>query len=89
MSYKNQEIWKLAKEVSVNIHQMTLSKLPKYEMHEVGSQIRRSSKSVQSAIVEGYGRRMYTADYLRFLAIALASNDEHAITSKRCMKPAH
>jgi len=45
-------------------------------MYEVGSQIRRSSKSVRSNIVEGYGRRMYKADYIKFLITALVSNDE-------------
>jgi four helix bundle protein len=50
--------------------------LPKYELYEVGSQIRRSSKSVKSNIVEGYGRKRYVADHIRFIIYALASNDE-------------
>jgi four helix bundle protein len=54
---------------------MTLS-LPKFEMYEEGSQIRRSSKSVKSTIVEGYGRRNYKSDYVKYLTYALASNDE-------------
>jgi len=45
MSYKNLEIWQLAREVVLEIHKMSL-KLPKFEMYEEGSQIRRSSKSV-------------------------------------------
>jgi len=32
----------------------------------LGSQIRRSADSVVSNIVEGYGRRMYKAEYVRF-----------------------
>ena len=40
------------------------------------SQIRKSSKNVKSTIVEGYGRRIYKAEYLKFLVYALASNDE-------------
>jgi len=40
MSYKNLDIWKLADELVVEIHDMTLSKLPKFEMYEEGSQIR-------------------------------------------------
>jgi four helix bundle protein len=55
---------------------MTLEKLPKFEMYEEGSQIRRSSKTVKSAIAEGYGRREYAQDYLRYLVIAISSNDE-------------
>ena len=45
MSYKKMEIWKIARDVSVDIHYMTLNSLPKFEMYEEGSQIRRSSKS--------------------------------------------
>jgi len=76
MSYKKLEIWQLARELVIDIHKMTIENLPRYEMFEEGSQIRRSSKSVKSNIVEGYGRRRYTQEYLRFLTYAIASNDE-------------
>ncbi len=76
MSYKNQEIWQLAREMVIDIHKMTINDLPKFELYEEGSQIRRSSKSVKSNIVEGYGRRRYTTEYIRFLIFALSSNDE-------------
>ncbi|CAN5297044.1 hypothetical protein BH11BAC5_BH11BAC5_43440 [soil metagenome] len=75
MSYKNLEIWKLARELSVEIHQMSLT-LPKFEQFEEGQQIRRSAKTVRSCIVEGYGRRKYKADFIKFLIYALSSNDE-------------
>jgi len=75
MSYKNLDIWKLAREVTIEVHQMTLM-LPKFEMFEEGQQIRRSSKSVRSNIVEGYGRRNYKNEYIRFLIFSIASNDE-------------
>ena len=45
-------------------------------MYEEGAQIRKSSKNVKATIVEGYGRRIYKAEYLKFLVYALASNDE-------------
>jgi four helix bundle protein len=76
MSYRNLEIWSLSKELSVELHRMSLEKLPKFEMYEVGSQIRRSSKSIRSNIVEGYGRRRYKAEFIRFLVFAHASCDE-------------
>jgi hypothetical protein len=40
MSYKNVEIWKLSDELVVEIHEMTLTKIPKFDMFEEGSQIR-------------------------------------------------
>jgi len=66
----------MARTLVIDIHQMTLTKLPKFEMFEEGGQIRRSMKSVKSNIVEGYGRRSYKQDYVRFLTYALASCDE-------------
>jgi four helix bundle protein len=50
--------------------------LPKFELYEEGSQIRRSSKSVASNIVEGYGRRRYKADYIKYLIYAQSECDE-------------
>src|SRR6056297_3367644 len=75
MSYKKLKIWQSAKDLSIEIHKMTL-KLPKFEFYEVGSQIRRSSKSIRSNIVEGYGRRRYKADFIKFLVYAHSSSDE-------------
>ena len=50
--------------------------LPKFELYEEGSQIRRSSKSVPSNIVEGYGKRNYKNDLLRSLTVAHTECDE-------------
>lgn len=75
-SYESLDVYKLAKRMAVDIHRMTLEHLPKFEMYEQGSQIRRSSKSVIANLVEGYGRRKYKGDYIKFLTYALASCDE-------------
>jgi len=74
-SYKDLEIYKLAFDLSIKVHHASL-KLPNYELFEQGSQIRRSSKGVKDAIVEGYGRRKYKQDYIKFLIYAIASCDE-------------
>ena len=76
MSYRKLQIWALARELSVEIHEITLKELPKFEMFEIGSQIRRSIKSVKSTIVEGYGRRRYKQEFIRYLTYALGSCDE-------------
>jgi len=76
MSYKNLEIWQLARGLVIDIHKMTLQKLPKFEMYEEGQQIRKSIKTVKSTIVEGYGRRRYKQEFIKFLIYALSSNDE-------------
>ena len=75
MSYRKLQIWALAREVVIEIHEMTM-KLPKFEMYEEGSQIRKSSKTTKATIVEGYGRRRYKQDWIKFIVYALSSNDE-------------
>ena len=75
MSYRKLEVWQLAREIVMEIHKMSLT-LPKFEMFEEGQQIRKSSKNIKSTIVEGYGRRRYKADFIKFLVYAHASNDE-------------
>jgi four helix bundle protein len=76
MSYKKLEIWQIANEQVIKIHKMMLTELPAFEMYKEGSQIRRSSASGKSLIVEGHGRRAYKQDFLRHPFNALASNDE-------------
>ena len=76
MSYRKLEVWQLSRTLVIDIHKMTLMKLPKFEMFEEGSQIRRLVKSVKSNIVEGYGRREYKNDFIRHLIYAQASLDE-------------
>ena len=73
--YKKLEIWIMANELVIIIHRMTMN-LPNFERYEEGSQIRKSIKNVKATIVEGYGRRRYKADFIKFLTYALASNDE-------------
>ena len=75
MSYRNLQIWILAREIVIEVHAMSLN-LPKFELYEEGSQIRRSSKTTKATIVEGYGRRRYKQDWIKFIVYALSSNDE-------------
>ena len=78
MSYRDLEVWRLARDLVIDVHQMTLSGLPRFEDFEEGSQIRRSMKSVKSTIVEGYGRRRYKQEFIRYLTYSIASCDETA-----------
>jgi four helix bundle protein len=74
-SYRDLEIYNLSYELAIKVHKMSL-KLPKYEIFEERSQLRRSSKGITSTIVEGYGRRRYKLDFIKFLVYAHASCDE-------------
>lgn len=71
-SYKDLDIYNLSFQYAIEVHYITIE-LPKYELYELGSQLRRSSKSIVSNIVEGYGRRRYKHDFIKFLVYAHAS----------------
>lgn len=74
-SYRDLPVYQLSFRLAVEIDKMT-HQLPKHELYEEGSQIRRSAKSIPTNLVEGYGRRRYKNDYIRFIVYALASCDE-------------
>lgn len=74
-SYKDLEVYSLSLELFYKCHSMSL-KLPKHELYELGSQLRRSADSVTTNIVEGYGRKRYKADFIKFLTYSWASSLE-------------
>lgn len=73
--YEKLEIYKLAKELAIKVHFMSMA-LPKFEMFEEGSQVRRSAKSVPSNIVEGYCLRRHKNEFLQYLHRSLGSSEE-------------
>jgi len=72
-TYKDLEVYQRA--LGVKIHHFSLG-LPKVEQFEIGSQLRRSSKSISANIVEGFGRKRYKAEFVRFLVFAHSSCNE-------------
>jgi four helix bundle protein len=71
-SHRDLEIYKISYDLAVKMHNASL-KLPQYEIFEEAGQIRKSSKGVPGCIAEGYGRRRYKAEFIRFLIYAHAS----------------
>lgn len=69
------EIYQLSFELALKIRELSLSLEP-HDKYEVGSQIRRSSQSIKDSIVEGYGRKRYKADFIKFLVYSYASHLE-------------
>jgi four helix bundle protein len=74
-SYKDLAIYKTSRDLAIRVHRISLT-FPKFEQYEEGSQIRRSSKAVTCLIVEGYGRKKYKPDFLKYLNYAHAECDE-------------
>ena len=71
-SYRDLEIYQISLDLAVKIYRKSLE-LPNHDKFEVGSQIRRSSQGIKDAIVEGYGRRKYKNDFIKFLTYSHAS----------------
>ncbi|HBQ61289.1 MAG TPA: four helix bundle protein [Balneolaceae bacterium] len=74
-SYTDLDIYKMAYELALEVHELTMT-LSKYEQYEQGSQIRRSSKRIKDTVAEGFGRRRYKDEFIRFLIFAHSSCDE-------------
>ena len=66
-SYRDLDIYNLSFEYALEVHKVSL-KLPKFELYEQGSQV-----SIKDNIVEGYGRRAYKQDFIKFLVYSHAS----------------
>ena len=75
LNYRDLEIYLEARRLAIEVHTMSLA-LTKFELYESGSQIRRSSKAVTAMIVEGYARRRYKLDFIKYLIYAIAECDE-------------
>lgn len=76
MDYKNVEIWKMVKDLTVSIHNMSFSELPEFEDKETGRLIRKSIKSARTYVVESLVLEEYQSDCIRYLNYSLASTYE-------------
>lgn len=72
--WKDLKVWQKAHAIVLEIYKIT-KKFPKEEMFGIVSQIRRSSSSVPTNIVEGQSRNT-TKEYLQFLYNARGSVEE-------------
>ena len=74
-SYEDIEAFQSAMELLVPLHQIIL-KFPDYERFELGSQLRRASKSIPANIAEGYGKKSSDRQFKAYLSNALGSANE-------------
>lgn len=70
----NLEVWKLAHQLTLEVYQISKN-FPSSETYGLTSQIRRSSSSVPTNIIEGQGRQ-YKKEFVQFLYIAKGSLEE-------------
>jgi len=76
-TFRDLEVYKKSFRLHIEIHKLSMT-FPKFEMYELGSQIRRSSNSVPANIAEGYNNK-HTNIYLEGLnrAVGEAQETQH------------
>ena len=75
-TFEDLNVYQRAYKASLDIHKLSLA-FPKIEQYALADQIRRSSKSICANIAEGFSKqRQSSAEFKRFLSIAMASSDE-------------
>ena len=55
-SYEDLEVYQKLLQLHLDVHELTLS-FPKFEMYELGSQLRRASSSIPANIAEGWNNK--------------------------------
>ncbi|MFH1416074.1 MAG: four helix bundle protein [Elusimicrobiota bacterium] len=73
-NFEKLKVWKKAHELVLEVYKHT-NIFPSFEKYGLVSQIRRSSSSIATNIVEGYKRKTHK-DFERFLNIAESSLEE-------------
>lgn len=74
-SFKDLKVYKEAHELAVAVNQ-AVNKLPFFERNDLGSQLRRASKSVPSNIAEGWAKRRFPKEFKHHLDIGIGSCNE-------------
>ncbi len=75
-SFRDLKVYQKAYALSIKANKLSLNLLPKHEMYELGSQLRRSTISIPLNIAEGYGRKDSAKEFKHFLRNALGSCNE-------------
>ena len=77
-------VFQKAYEHSLAIHKISLG-FPPCEKYGIADQIRRSTKSVCSNLVEGYSKYFYSKnEFKRYLSISIGSSDETKLWLMYC-----
>lgn len=74
-TFEDLKVYQIAQELAEAIQEIT-NKLPRSEKFKLTDQILRSSRSITANIAEGFGRKRYPNDFIRFLTYAHASSEE-------------
>ena len=83
-SFEDLEVYRRSYRLALLIHKASLN-FPKIEQFALADQVRRASKSICANIAEGFARqRASSADFRRFIVLALGSSDEMKVWLSFC-----
>ena len=90
MHFDDLRIYNIAFELEIKLFQLVRG-VSGYQHSKLINQVNRSASSVSANIVEGWSRRSYPKDFIRFLYIALGSSDEtqhhiRVLYNRGCLK---
>ena len=82
--FEDLDVFQRAYKTSLEIHNLSLS-LPEQERYVLADQLRRTSRSIPSNVAEGYGKRRSSAEFKRFILMAIGSADEMRVWLRYCL----
>ena len=74
MSFRELTVWQKAMDLTIEIYRL-VKKLPREELYDLSSQMRRAAVSIPSNIAEGQSRKS-SKEFANFLSIAQGSKAE-------------
>lgn len=74
-SFKDLEVYQEGYELAIIVNR-NVNKLPIFEKNDLGSQLRRASKSVPANIAEGWAKRRFEKEFKKHLDTAIGSCNE-------------
>ena len=74
-SYHDLDVFREPYSAALDVSRLC-KRLPSEEQYELARQLRRAARSIPANIVEGWGKRASTAEFKRYLQIAIGSCDE-------------
>lgn len=86
--YEKLDIYKQSRELAIAIYRMSLS-LPKFEIYEEGSQVRRSAKSIPRILSKGIAYGDTRMNISNIFTVPLALVRKHCSISGFCLKRNH
>ncbi len=74
-SFRDLEVYKEAYDLTIIVNK-NVNKLPIFERNDLGSQLRRASKSVPANIAEGWAKRRFEKEFKHHLDSSIGSANE-------------